>query len=198
MGMLAQNVAYRRMYYLGQTSLTPTFQLSKACGAFQNPAIGAASATEVGGGWYFFDLQAADTDTLGELAYSFGSGIMNAEFHDQVLPTLPGADPWLAPLPGAYTPGQAGFMVGTGLSTTVGVLPATANDAIAAEVLDKANGIETALTVKQALRLVVAALAGKVAISGATVTIKGAGVNTDRIAATTDSAGQRTAVILTP
>ena len=63
-------------------------------------------------------------------------------------------------------------------------------------VLDLANGIETGLTPRQAQRLVVAALAGK--LSGAattTVTIRNAEADSkDRIVATVDSDGNRSAI----
>jgi hypothetical protein len=59
--------------------------------------------------------------------------------------------------------------------------------------------IETGLNARQAVSLIAAASAGK--LSGAatsTITIDGAGVNTDRIVATVDSDGNRTAITLTP
>lgn len=57
--------------------------------------------------------------------------------------------------------------------------------------------IETGLTLRQALRLVAAATAGKVSgASGTTVTIRGAVADArDRIVATVDSSGNRTAII---
>lgn len=69
-------------------------------------------------------------------------------------------------------------------------------DAIAAAILDLANGIETGLTLRQAQRLEVAALAGK--LSGAattTVTIRNAIADSkDRIVATVDNDGNRSAI----
>jgi hypothetical protein len=65
---------------------------------------------------------------------------------------------------------------------------------IASEVLD-AQMVETGLTVRETLRLVVAALAGKVSESGSTVTIRNAVADSaDRIVATVDSNGNRTAI----
>lgn len=86
MGFLfKQNAAFTRSWYLGATSLTPALLISKNGAAFTNPAAGVSSASEVGAGWYKFDFQAADSDTLGLLAYSFGSGQMSPEFQDEIV-----------------------------------------------------------------------------------------------------------------
>lgn len=64
-------------------------------------------------------------------------------------------------------------------------------------ILDTANGVETGYTVRQALRLIVSALAAK--LSGAatsTVTIRDIGDTKARITATVDADGNRTAVTL--
>jgi len=61
--------------------------------------------------------------------------------------------------------------------------------------LDRANGIETSYTPRQALRLILSALVGK--LSGAattTVAIRDIGDSKDRITATVDADGNRTAV----
>lgn len=66
---------------------------------------------------------------------------------------------------------------------------------IADAMLDEANGVETSLTVRQMLRIALAALAGK--LSGAatsTVTIRNVGDTKSRIVATVDSDGNRSAV----
>lgn len=63
--------------------------------------------------------------------------------------------------------------------------------------LDWANGIETDVTLRQGLRLILAALAGKV--SGAattTMTFRDVNDTTDRIVATVDADGNRSAVTL--
>lgn len=65
---------------------------------------------------------------------------------------------------------------------------------IADEILDQ-QMVETGLSVRETLRLCAAALAGKVSISGSTVTIRNAVADTeDRIVATTNTEGERTAV----
>jgi hypothetical protein len=63
--------------------------------------------------------------------------------------------------------------------------------------LDRAAGVETGLTPRQALRLATAALAGKISGAGtATVTIRNAVADSkDRITATVDpTTGNRTAI----
>jgi hypothetical protein len=68
-------------------------------------------------------------------------------------------------------------------------------DSVAAALLDLANGIETGYTVRQALRLMASAMAGK--LSGAettTVSIRNLTDGKTRISATVDAFGNRTAV----
>jgi hypothetical protein len=88
-------------------------------------------------------------------------------------------------------------------SVTAGVTVTTNNDktgyalsnAGVDAVLDRTDGIETGWTLRQALRLVLAALAGK--LSGAattTVTIRDVNDTKNRIVATVDASGNRTAV----
>lgn len=70
-------------------------------------------------------------------------------------------------------------------------------NAIAAALLDLAAGVETGTTPRQALRLMLAALVGK--LSGAattTVKIRDTGDSKDRVTATVDSDGNRSAVVL--
>jgi hypothetical protein len=76
-----------------------------------------------------------------------------------------------------------------------GDIPTAAQNAT--ELLDQAAGVETGLTVRQALRVTFAALAGK--LSGAattTVAIRNLADTLDRISATVDADGNRTAVTL--
>ncbi len=135
-------------------------------------------------------------------------------------------DPWSTSLPAAYGAGTAGFYVGTYLNSSIAAVktdtaavktktdnlpgdPADASDVAAligalptaaqnaAGLLDLASGIETGLTMRGAMRLIVAANAGKV--SGAETTsviIRNAVADSKaRISATVDSAGNRTVVV---
>lgn len=71
----------------------------------------------------------------------------------------------------------------------------TAN--VAEAILDALNGVEQGLTVREALRLIAAATAGKVSGGGTTtVTFRSAEADDkDRIIATVDSSGNRTAIV---
>lgn len=80
----------------------------------------------------------------------------------------------------------------TGDYSIAGDIPTANQNADA--LLDRASGVETSFTPRQALRLILAALAGKLSISGSTVTIRDVNDSKNRIVATTDADGQRTAV----
>ena len=83
-------------------------------------------------------------------------------------------------------------MVGTDGANTTTPPTAAAN---ATELLDQAAGVETSWTVRQAFRIMLAAVAGK--LSGAattTNTIRNPEDDTNRIVATVDSSGNRSAV----
>lgn len=84
---------------------------------------------------------------------------------------------------------------------------ATADDAVLAAIpsananadalLDRAAGVETGYTPRQALRLILSALAGKLSgAATATVSIRDVGDTKDRITATVDADGNRSAVTL--
>lgn len=72
----------------------------------------------------------------------------------------------------------------------------TAN--VAAAILDAVDGVETGLTLRQALRVIAAATAGEVSGAGTTtITFRNALVDdTNRIVATVDNDGNRTAITL--
>jgi hypothetical protein len=78
-------------------------------------------------------------------------------------------------------------------------LSAAAANKIADALLDRANGVETNYTARQALRLILAACAGKLSgAATATVTIRDVNDAVDRVVATVDASGNRSAVTLTP
>ena len=104
--------------------------------------------------------------------------------------------------------GVTTWVTATGFSTfdssadavTVGTVSSTPINAIADGLLDRADGVEpasagTERTVREALRLILSACAGQVAgASGTTITIRDTNDTTNRITATVDSDGHRTAV----
>lgn len=109
-------------------------------------------------------------------------------------------DPWATPLPGSYSAGQAGKIVGDALDATVSSR-ATPSDVPTANqnadaLLDRANAIETGLTLRGAQRLQAAALAGKASgLNSTTAVYRNAVADSkDRITATVTADGNRTAV----
>lgn len=80
--------------------------------------------------------------------------------------------------------------------TVTGDLLTSAN--IADVILDDADGVEVGLTVRQALRVIAAAVAGKVSGGGTTTIVfrNALADDTDRITATVDNDGNRTAITL--
>ena len=76
-------------------------------------------------------------------------------------------------------------------------LTTSERNSVADAILDRANAIETGFTLRQAIRIMGAALAGILSgASGSTVNIQKLGGGTVRISATVDSSGNRTAVTL--
>jgi hypothetical protein len=159
---------------------------------------------------------AGDMAGVGQLIISMvaaltGAGTISsaqAEAFLQLAATLTGAGDIAGALSALGS--AAAVLQGTGdldaVSTALGMLAAnitvtgdvltTAN--VADSILDAADGVESGLTLRQALRVIAAATAGKV--SGAettTITFRNALVDdVDRIIATVDSNGNRTAVTL--
>lgn len=133
----------------------------------------------VGENWYEGGIVASlGTDTINSssLAASAVSEISNAVVQDV----------WNTSLSGFPTAGSAGKKLND--------LPTANQNADA--LLDRAAGVETGLTPRQALRLATAALAGKISGAGtATVTIRNTADTKDRITATVDpTTGNRTAI----
>lgn len=88
---------------------------------------------------------------------------------------------------------RVGAPAGASIAADIDALPTAAENAAA--LLDLSNGVETSITPRQALRLILAASAGK--LSGAattTIVIRNVGDSKDRITATVDASGNRTAV----
>lgn len=76
-------------------------------------------------------------------------------------------------------------------------LTSAANDDIGTALLDLANGVETSFTVRQTLRALGAALAGKVSGGPGSPVFRNMGDTADRITAVADTSGNRTTVTLT-
>lgn len=92
-------------------------------------------------------------------------------------------DPWITSLPGAYTAGSAGYILGHLL------------ESIPAEVLDDAATVD-GRTLREVFRLVAAVLGGKTSGGATTDVVRSVDDTKDRVTTTIDSNGHRTAVTL--
>lgn len=88
MTILKQSTIRNRVFFLTGTGLTPTLTISKNGAAF---GAAAGVVSELSSGWYAVALTAADTNTLGDLAYHFSAGTVK-DFQDEVVLDLPGAN----------------------------------------------------------------------------------------------------------
>jgi hypothetical protein len=99
----------------------------------------------------------------------------------------------------AFIPTAGGFDTLVRLDLSANLLQSSggggSSSLTAAEVWDLTDGIEASLTPRQALRIIAAALAGKLSgAAGTTVTIRDIADTKDRIVATVDAQGNRTTV----
>lgn len=69
-------------------------------------------------------------------------------------------------------------------------------DTIPADILDASNGVETGMTLRQAMRIALSVLAGKNTVSGGSVVFRDVNDTKNRVSATVDGDDQRTAVTL--
>lgn len=109
-------------------------------------------------------------------------------------------DPWSTALPGAYTAGQAGKIVGDNVNATISSRAATGDAmALTAAAVDAIldDAVAGSTTLRQMLRGFAAALLGKVSGAGTTsVTIRDIADTKNVIVATVDADGNRSAVTL--
>ncbi len=207
------------------TGKTIAITISKNGGAYGNPSGGATNATEIASGSYYVDLSTTDTGTNGPLFVKGTEGTIDTiiAIYNVVNATNAGftALPAVAAeaAGGLYTRGSGAGQINQSSNGTVDVNAVaisgdttaadnaelffdgtgypTAQNAIADALLDRSAGIETGFTPRQAARIILASQGAKV--SGAattTVTIRDVGDTKDRIVATVDADGNRTAVTL--
>lgn len=205
--MLQQSVAYTRAFFLTlssdhispSTGKTPTVNISKGGAAF---AAAAGVVSEIGSGWYKVALTTADTGTQGDLAYHITATASDpTDFVDRVVPG-PVHPAGVSIASGGITAASfaANAIASAGIATDAigsAQLSTAAAQKVADNTLDRANAIETGLTLRQALRLVASVLAGKLSGAGTTtVLIRNAVADSkDRITATVDASGNRSAVV---
>jgi hypothetical protein len=171
-------------------------------------------------------LNATEVDTLGDLLVLFldiSSNVL-AAVNLQVVPWDPNdktnlgltfltaitADPWAVPVPGAYSAGQAGFILG-GLGSIsdpwnvslpgayaagkAGYIVGHLAVSTATTVLSLPNSVDTGLTLVQAIKLMTAVLCGVSAVAGFDVTFFDTTDTIPRVVATLDGTGQRVSVV---
>jgi hypothetical protein len=145
-------------------------QISKAGGA---EATSTGTATHIATGLFKYEFAAAEVDTLGEVSIRLAKTDV---YNDVRVINIVAFDPYNA--------------------TSLGVTNIAVATPEVADWLDEANTIETGVTIRGALRLLAAALAGKISGGGTTtITIRNAVADSKaRITATVDSSGNRTAI----
>ena len=188
-----------------ETALTitqPDIRLKKNGGAWaQKNAAQTLSHEE--NGYYEVTLDTTDTNTLGLMRLAVHESGALPIFEDfLVLPAnvydslIAGTDTLDVQVTGMGANVITSSAINTDAITSTGLAASAANE-IADAVFDRADAVETGLTLRQAQRLQTAAVAGKVSGGGtSTVTIRNAVADSkDRIVATTpDANGNRTAI----
>ena len=142
----------------------------------------AGTVTELGGGLYKYEFALAEVDTAGVLSFRTNkAGVRPTSFTHQVV----GFDP-----ANATSLGLAN--VDAAISSRLAQSSYEGADAI----LDKANGVETGMTLRQALRLMAAVLGGRLSGSrtGVEVFRNAVADSKNRVTATIDSSGNRTVI----
>jgi len=121
------------------TGKTIAITISKNGGAFANPNAGATNATAIGNGWYYVDLNATDTNTLGPLAIRGAEGTIDDVGFSRRVVNANNAG--LAALPNAAAEAAGGIYTrGTG----AGQINQPANGRIDSNVVAMANNVLTA------------------------------------------------------
>lgn len=185
---------------VGATGLTVTVDVWRVAVAdlAKSEIVTAGSATEIGDGVYAYRVASADLQTYYYYAIFKTAGTADVKhlFGAQLDFSGNTGDTYAIVNSGTYGNSalntKLGTPAGASVSADIDALP-TANENADA-LLDRTSGIETSFTLRQALRLILAMAAGKVSISGATVTIRDVNDSKNRIVATTDADGQRTDV----
>lgn len=186
----------------GLTLTQPDIRLKKNGGNWaQKNAAQTLSHEE--NGYYEVTLDATDTNTVGLLRLAVHEAgalpiwedfmVLPANVYDSL---IGGSDTLDVQVTGMGTNVITSSAINADAITATGLAADAANE-IADALLNRANAIETGLTPVQSLRLIAAALAGKISGGGTeTVTVRNAVADSkDRIVATTpDANGNRTVI----
>ena len=164
-----------------------------------NLANYAASLTEQGGSRYYVaDMPAASAD------------VYFAVFYDQQGSGPAETDPivgqqtiyWLGSQlarPHLIETRLPANLIGGRIDASIGDVPTTPAGLLGDAILDHVSGIEPGFTLRQGLRIMLAALAGKLSGAGTTaITIRATNDSKSRIIAAVDASGNRSALFLDP
>lgn len=197
MRRLPQSTAYTITFMLflasdhitAATGKTVAITISKAGGAFANPAAGATNATEISNGLYKVALGTGDTDTLGDLVIR--GAIATADDAVQIAQVVSATTGGLTNLDAAISTRASQTSL-----DTVDDFVDTEVAAIKAKT-DLIPGTVDGKTFIAGWTLMMAALLGKASGMGtATGVIRAVDDSKDRITATLDASGNRSAVTL--
>ncbi len=217
MRLLKQSTAANVMVFMtdsadhvaGKAGLTLTITASKDGAAFASIS---PTVTERGNGWYNLALTTSHTDTLGDLAiHVTATGAdptdllcrVSARVVDDVLPTASytAPDNALIAATAAYVDTEVAAIKAK--TDNLPASPAAAGDAMALTgaavdaILDEA--VEGTYTLRQILRLYSSILLSKISGAGTgTEVFRSIGDTKDRVTATVDASGNRTAITLDP
>lgn len=134
--------------YAPKTGLTfSAGELKVAKGGSITEANTAGSVTEQGGGWYDYEFTAGELDTLGLVTLRVAKTDVYSEMvQAQVVP---------------WDPYSATSMGLTNLDAAISSRLATSSYEAPSTALTASSGVETGLTLQQAMRLILAAVAGR-------------------------------------
>lgn len=185
----SRNVAFKA--FLAADHVTPAtgktiaITISKNAGTFTNPSGGATNATEIANGWYFVTLTTTDTNTVGDFIVRGTEGTIDpAEQICQVV-----------------TDTATTITAINAKTTNLPASPAAVSDiptanANADALLDRASGVESSWTVREALRVMLGVLAGPATGMGTTTgTINNPGNSKSRVIMTIDANGNRSSPV---
>lgn len=163
----------------GLSFSTTEVQLSKN-GAAEVDSAG--TVTEIGGGSYYYEATAAELDTVGSFV------VRPAKTDVYTMPAVVQIV--------SFDPYDAADLGLTNLDAVISTRLASADYDAPETMLDYAAGVETGLTVKQALRLICSVLVGRLSGAGTgTEVFRNAVADSKaRVTATVDSSGNRSAI----
>lgn len=219
--------ARRLFFYVVDSSMAPvtgvtgTVKLSKIGGT---GAASSASLTEFDStnfpGWYYVILTTGEVDTLGPLIGRIPAGVISSNLTSVSVATVIPFDPNSVDKSGFALSSAGNNAVRDVILTDATAFPGANVAAIKAKtdnlpaspaavsdiptaaanataLLDTANGVETSVTPRQSLKLMLAALVGKVTgMDTGSPVFRNVGDTKNRISATVDANGNRTAVTI--